>query len=126
MGNNGVVSIGVGKKGSEKTIIQNAHSEFSFDEKIISTDDFANHEIKKGNDDDTFDIVHTSHPEFKGSVTQRFVFDKDDKYLTVQVIVNSESNVSTNYISVLSVYKNSLLIDNGVFLKIPFEQMTAN
>ena len=34
--NNGVVSIGVGEKGSEKTIIQNAHAEFSLDEKIIS------------------------------------------------------------------------------------------
>ncbi len=115
--NNGVYSI----VRNDKIVVLNAHSETKIDGDIISSDDFEKHEIYNDTEKKTVTVTHSGHSKFSGTLKQEFTF-KDD-YITARVIVstNTRSTISTNYISVMSSYKDSLKLDNGVFVKIPFD-----
>lgn len=120
--NNGVYTIGKNTDGKDiSNIIENAHSEFDLDGKIISSDDFKNHNYSEIQGKDGFVFEHTGHNDFDGKLAEEFIFDKNKEYLTIKVKITSEKDISTNYISVLSVYSNSINIEDGIFLKIPFD-----
>lgn len=120
--NNGVYSIGKNTDGKDISIVvKNAHSEFILDNKIISSDDFKNHKFSELMDKNGFIFEHTGHDGFNGKISEEFIFNSDNSYFTVQIKIEADSTISTNYISALSVYSNSLKIDDGMFLKIPFD-----
>ena len=113
--NNGVYSVSL----NDDPIIKNAHSETMIDGTVISSDDFEKHEVSKDPSSGKITITHSIHSVFEGKLIQDFSFE--DGYITTVVKVSSTNEITTNYVSVLSNYKNALVIENGTFLRIPFD-----
>ncbi len=113
---NGVYSL----LSSDKVIIENAHAEVKIDGTVITSDEFANHEYVEDKDNKTITFKHKDHPSFDGELNQ--IFYLKSGYLTTEVTVSVDGGeISTNYISPMSTYKNSINIDNAVFLQMPFD-----
>ena len=113
---NGVYS--VAEKG--KTILENAHAEVKIGEAILASDEFAQHSYEKGQGSLTF--THTNHPDFDGKLVQTFTY-KEAGYLLTKVTVSGKSgeSISTNYIAPVATYQNSVGVEDGVFVQIPFD-----
>lgn len=120
--NNGVYSVGKNTGGKDiSVIVENAHSEFILNDKIISSDDFDNHSYSSMSDKKGFIFEHTGHSDFDGKLVEEFVFDKNLEYFTVKVKIVSDKKISTNYISAMSVYSDCINIEDGIFIKMPFD-----
>lgn len=123
--NNGVYTVGSLKNGENVDYIVNAHSEFIINSEIISSDDFKEHTLKNvtsiNSNEKQITFEHKNHPTFDGILISDFIYNLKENYLTIKVTIKAESEISVNYISALSVYSDSLKIDNSVFLKIPFD-----
>lgn len=113
--NNGVYSIYNG----DKKVLSNARSEFKLGDKLISSDMFEEHDFYESAKTLTF--THSNHPDFDGELIQTFTY-KEGGYVISQLTVKSYSKeISTNYVSPMSVYQNSVKIDNCVFIQMPFD-----
>ena len=103
-----------------KTVLRNVRAEVKIGENIISSDDFVNHTCT--HEKDTLTFTHTNHPDFDGTMVQTFTY-KEAGYLLTRVTVRSGDGqpISTNYIAPAATYQNSVGIEDGVFLQIPFD-----
>ena len=104
-------------------VINNAHSEVKVGDDIISSDGFKMHDYRVDTDDKNrkrLNFIHTEHPRFSGEMVQSFTIDTDYVLLTVTLTVY-DGEISTNYFSVLSTYKNSLIMDDCMFLQMPYD-----
>lgn len=103
-----------------KTVLRNVRAEVKIGENIISSDDFVNHTCT--HEKDTLTFTHTNHPDFDGTMVQTFTY-KEAGYLLMRVTVRSGDGqpISTNYIAPAATYQNSVGIEDGVFLQIPFD-----
>lgn len=115
--NNGVYSI----IRDDKVIIKNAHAEIVVDNILVSSDDFANHELEENKSENSFTFTHTEHPAFNGIMTQTFYLKGDYVLTEVKVTGNGSDIISSNNISALVSYNRSVNIENGIFIKIPFD-----
>ena len=111
--NNGVYSI---KKG-DTVILANAHAECKLGQEIIATDEFLLHTVSEENGVITF--THSGHYSFSDTMYQTFTIK--DGYVLTKTYIESEEELSTNYIAPFSVYQESVNVDIGAFVQIPFD-----
>ena len=111
----------------EKIVLKNAHAEANLGGTVISSDDFTVHSYTKDEANGSLTFTHTAHPAFGGSMTQIF-YKKAEGYLLTEVSLTGAEGetLSTNYIAPAAVYQSSVGIENGVFVKIPFENKIAH
>lgn len=99
-------------------VLERVRSEVKVDGVILASHDFATHTYEV--DGDTLTFIHRDHPDFNGSLTQ--TFRRKDGYLLMQVTATAaEGAISTNYLSPMATYEDSLRMENAVFLQMPFE-----
>lgn len=110
---NGVFSLTYG----ENTILANAHSEAKVNGEIICSDEFKSHTVTKENEKILF--THENHPDFGGKMIQSFRFT--DGYVLTDVTITHSESITTNYICPMVIYPNSLHIENGLFLQMPYD-----
>jgi len=111
--NNGVYSLAKG----DSIILENAHAEAKLGELLVSSDDFVTHTVTE--EGGTITFTHEGHPEFSGVMTQTFTLKNG--YVLTKTHIESDEDISTNYIAPFSVYQNSVKVDGGAFLQIPFD-----
>ncbi len=113
---NGIYSVSQ----NDKIVLNNVRAETKIGEQLISSDDFSKHTYAKEKGLLTF--THTDHPNFGGTMVQTFTY-KEAGYLLTNVTVHSVDGqpISTNYIAPVATYQNSVGIEDGVFVQIPFD-----
>ena len=112
---NGLFSL---KKG-DVTVLENAHAETMIDGVLVESDAFLKHEISENKEAKTITFTHSNHPSFDGTLVQEFLLEEG--YIVTRVTVSCSEEVSTNYISALSCYKQGIKLENGVFLQVPYD-----
>ena len=115
--NNGTYSVLYGGK----TVLKNARAEVKLGDDMISSDDFAKHSVTEDKAKGCLRFIHTEHPRFGGEMVQTF-YQKEGYLLTEAELTGKAGEViSTNYISPVAVYADSVGVDNGVLVQIPFD-----
>ena len=103
-----------------KSVLINAHAEAVIGDSVISSDDFTDHDYYEDSDAAVLTVTHSLHPDFKGTMVQTFrLFN--GSLITNAVLNSEEYELSTNRISPLTIYKDSISVENGVFVQIPFD-----
>lgn len=114
--NNGVYSL----INEGETVLANARAEVKIDGKVIASDEFTNHEYIEDKENKTITFKHKDHPDFDGELNQ--IFYLKSGYLTTELTVTKKGGeISTNYISPMSIYQKSVNIENCVFIQMPFD-----
>ncbi len=111
--NNGVYSLLAGNS----VVLANAHAEIEVGGNMVASDMFENHTVSI--DGNTVIFTHTDLLGFSGQMVQTFTLK--DGYVVTKVSVTSPYEISTNFISAMAVYQNSIAVDNGIFLQMPFD-----
>lgn len=110
---NGVYSCGY----NGNLVLKNAHAEARVDGKVLSSDEFTTHEVK--DEGATVTFTHRGHPSFDGKLIQTFT--ATPTHILTTLTVESDTEISSNYLSPLAAYKGSVSLENGVFVQIPFD-----
>lgn len=114
--NNGVYSLVAGCQ----PVISCARAETIINGQVISSDEFSKHEYVEDSEKKSITFKHKDHPMFDGEMSQ--VFYLKGGYITTEVSVTCYGEaLSTNYISPMSTYSESINISNCAFIQMPFD-----
>lgn len=105
-----------------KAVLKNAHAEVKIGGSVISSKDFTDHSCSEDKAEGSLTFTHSAHPDFGGSMTQIFYIKESGYILTELVLTGADGKtLSTNYMAPLSVDRDGADVENGVFVKIPFD-----